>query len=357
MEEGSEIARLMPPTEGADGRDLMGNRVSARAGRPLEVKAGSNVRAEDGVRGVTHFYAETDGAIKSIPGEIAVVDTLVIDSDVGFDTGNLKFNGEIVIKGPVGQGFTVEATGNVLVFGSIDAGATMVAGGNVVIGHGIGGRRTRVVARGEVRVGYIEEARVRAGGDILIGSHSAQAILHADGVIGGKRGEGPKSGGISGGEVWGLAGIQMQVAGSNAHNMTNLTAGMDPEGAKKLDLLNRKLEESNKLILRHLSRFQLQKLDVAAIQKRLAASTGPQKKLLARAVRQLGQLVQAHQEILNERKDIDAKVGTALRTVFIEAAAAMFPGVNVRIGDSQRQVKSPMKSARFEMRGESMVVH
>ncbi|MEC8991155.1 MAG: hypothetical protein VX656_07910, partial [Candidatus Latescibacterota bacterium] len=101
--------------------------------------------------------------------------------------------------------------------------------------------------------------------------------------------------------------------------------------------------------------FSCKKLDVGA--KRLAASTGPQKKLLARAVRQLGQLVQAHQEILNERKDIDAKVGTALRTVFIEAAAAMFPGVNVRIGDSQRQVKSPMKSARFEMRGESMVVH
>ena len=47
--------------------------------------------------------------------------------------------------------------------------------------------------------------------------------------------------------------------------MTCVIWGLDPEGAKKLDLLNRKLEESNKLILRHLSRFQLQKLDVAAI--------------------------------------------------------------------------------------------
>jgi len=148
----------------------------------------------------------------------------------------------------------------------------------------------------------------------------------------------------------------MQVAGSNAHNMTQLTAGMDPEGAKKLDLLNRKLEESNKLILRHLSRFQLQKLDVKAIQQRLAASTGPQKKVLGRAAKQLGQLVQAHQQILNERKEIDNKVGTALRTAYIEAADAMFPGVSVRIGDSQRQVKSPMKSARFEVRGESLVV-
>lgn len=356
VETGQEIARLLPPTDGADGRDLMGNRVPARDGLPLEVKAGANVRSEDGARGVVHYYAEADGAIKSIPGELAVVDTLIIDSDVGFDTGNLEFNGEIVIKGSVGQGFTVKATGNIFVFGSVDAGVTLMAGGDIVIGHGISGRRTRVVARGEIRVGWVEEARVRAGGDILIGSHAIQAILHADGVISVEEGTGPRGGAISGGEVWGLSGIQMQVAGSNAHNMTNLTAGMDPEGAKKLDLLNRKLEESNKLILRHLSRFQLQKLDVAAIQKRLAASTGPQKKVLARAAKQLGQLVQIHQGFLNDRKEIDSKVGSVLRTAYIEAADAMFPGVNIRIGDSQRLVKSPMKSARFEIRDESLVV-
>jgi uncharacterized protein (DUF342 family) len=171
-----------------------------------------------------------------------------------------------------------------------------------------------------------------------------------------ERSEGSKGGVICGGDIWGFSGIQTQVAGSNAYNMTNLTAGMDPEGAKKLDLLNRKLEEGNKLILRHLSRFQMQRLDVAAIQKRLAASTGPQKKVLTRAARQLGQLVQVHQGILKERKEIFAKVGSTLQAAFVEAKDAMFPGVTVRIGDSQRQVASPMKSARFEMRGESIVV-
>ena len=168
---------------------------------------------------------------------------------------------------------------------SIGAGTTLVAGGNVVVGNGISGRSTRVVARGAIRVGWVEDARVRAGGDILIGSHATRATIHADGVVRVERSEGPKGGVICGGDIWEFSGIQTQVAGSNAYNMTNLTAGMDPEGAKKLDLLNRKLEEGNKLILRHLSRFQMQRRDVAAIQKRLAASTGPQKKVLTRAAR------------------------------------------------------------------------
>lgn len=58
-----------------------------------------------------------------------------------------------------------------------------------------------------MRTGYIHEARVRAGGDILVGNHIVQAILHADGVISVEEREGPRGGSISGGEVWGLAGI------------------------------------------------------------------------------------------------------------------------------------------------------
>lgn len=158
------------------------------------------------MRGYQHFYAEHDGALKSVVGEVAVTDTLVIDSDVGLDTGNLEYPGEVVVKGGVGQGCTAKAGSNVFVFGSVDAGATIVAGGDVVIGQGIAGRRTRVVARGQVRTGYIHEARVRAGGDILVGNHIVQAILHADGVISVEEREGPRGGSISGGEVWGLAG-------------------------------------------------------------------------------------------------------------------------------------------------------
>lgn len=216
-----EVARLAPSTKGSPGCDLMGNPIPGRDGKALQVKCGAGVRVEDGVRGFQHFYAERVGALKSVLGEVAVTDTLVIDSDVGFDTGNLEYPGEVVIKGGVGQGFTVKAGSNGFVFGAVDAGATIVAGGDVVIGQGIAGRRTRVVARGQVRTGYIHEARVRAGGDILVGNHIFQGILHADGVVSVEEREGPRGGSISGGEVWGLSGIRLHVA---AHRNTTAPA-------------------------------------------------------------------------------------------------------------------------------------
>ena len=198
---------------------------------------------------------------------------------------------------------------------------------------------------------------MRVGGDILVGNHVVQGILHADGVVSVEEREGPRGGSISGGEVWGLGGIRLHVAGSLQHNRTCLTAGLDPDGAKKLDLLNRKLEESNKHIIRHLSRFNLKKLDVKAIQQRLAASTGPQKKVLARAAQQLGQLVQAHQGFLKERQAIEEGAGAGgLAIAYVEAHKSVFPGVVVRIGDSSREVKSPMKQSRFQLQGGTLSI-
>ena len=75
----------------------------------------------------------------------------------------------------------------------------------------------RVVARGAIRIGWVEDARVRAGGDILIGSHATRATIHADGVVRVERSEGPKGGVICGGDILGFSGIQTQVAGSNAY--------------------------------------------------------------------------------------------------------------------------------------------
>ena len=80
--------------------------------------------------------------------------------------------------------------------------------------------------------------------------------------------------------------------------------------------------------MRHLSRFNLQKLDVKAIQQRLSASTGPQKKVLARAAKQLGEMiVQLHQALLRERQSVEEGAAGGLNTAaFVEAEKGLFPG-------------------------------
>jgi len=125
---------------------------------------------------------------------------------------------------------------------------------------------------------------------------------------------------------------------------------VDPEQAQKLDLLSRKLEESQKMLMRQLERFNLKKVDVQAIQRRLAASTGPQKKVLARSARQLGEVVQVHQALIKEKHEIEQGMAENLGGAAIEATEQAFPGVCIRIGDRQRQLKDEIQKARFHIR-------
>lgn len=82
-----------------------------------------------------------------------------------------------------------------------------------------------------------------------------------------------------------------------------------------------------------------------------------QKKVLAGAAKQLGEMiVQLHQALLRERQSVEEGATGGLNTAFVEAEKGLFPGVLVRIGDSKREVKSPMKTSRFQLQGGVMAV-
>jgi len=350
--EEQKVARVTPPTRGVNGKNVRGEEVAARDGEAVELKAGARVRMEEDDEGVRTYLAEAEGALKYVPGEVAVVETLIIDGDVGFDTGNLQFKGEIVVKGNVGSGFSVKAGGDVAVHGSVDAAAVIACGGNVSVGYGILGRKTKVVAVGDVRAQFIQEARVRAGHDLKLGNYAHQGLLQAGNRVLVNKGKGTRGGSLVGGECWGLRGVHCHLAGSQTYARTELVAGADPEQAAQLDKLNRKLEESQKLLMRQLERFGLKKVDVQAIQRRLAASTGPQKKVLARAARQLGEVVQLHQNLLKEKREIDRSMAENLKGAVIQAVDKAFPGVSIRIGDRQRKLKDEISKAKFHIKRE-----
>jgi len=290
------------------------------------------------------------------PSEIDVVDGLTLPGDVDLGTGNIDFAGEATVKGSVRAGFSLRASASVYVFGSIEAGTSVVAGADAIVGEAIRGRRTRVAAEGEVRVGYVEDARVRAAGDVLIGNHATNATIQADGVVRVVAGDDPQSGTICGGEVSGLAGIEAVVAGSRDRVLTTLVAGMSPDVARKLDLLNRKLAKANKLITRHLASFDLQSFDREAVRKRLMASTGPQRRVLSRAARTLVELLEARQKLVFERKYVGTLPEADLQGIFIDISGPVFPGVQVRIGTHKRLVESPMQRVVFRIRNKKVTV-
>ncbi len=355
--ERQEIARLTPATKGTDGRDVMGNAVSCVDGKHHALKVGVGVQSTKDEYRVEHYYGAIEGALKYTRKEIAVVDTLVIEGDVGFETGNLEFKGEVIVKGSIGQGFSVKATGDVVVFDKVDAGATIALGGNVRVGRGVMGRKTKIMALGDVHAQFIHDAQVRSSGDILVGDFIHHATLRADGTVAVAKSTGQRGGILCGGQVWSRKGIAFHVAGSSNAMTTELAAGVDPEQAKELDLLSRKIDESNKHISRQLSRFHLKTVDVAAITKLLSASTGPQKKVLARAAKQLGQMVQLHQKLAVSKKEIEDAMARGLDMAYIAAEELVYPGVQVRIGDHTRKITDEMKKPFFSLFQNQLMDH
>ena len=162
MTKGEEIAQLSPPTKGTVGRSVSGEEIPCHHGVERGVKAGTGTRTDKDAYGILHYYAGTNGVLAQSPNELAVMDSLVIEGDVGYETGNLEFKGEIVVKGSVQKGYNVKASGDVIIFGHVD-GATIAAGGNAIIGEGIYGRKTMVVTRGDVRAQFVNESKLRAG--------------------------------------------------------------------------------------------------------------------------------------------------------------------------------------------------
>lgn len=346
---GERILHIHPPTTGTDGRNVWGKVVAARNGTDVELKAGSNVRVEEDGAGGRIYSATVDGGLKLVREEVAVVETLIIEGSVGFDTGNLQFPGEIVVKGNVGQGFSVKAGADITVYGSIDAGSVVAAGGNIAVGYGILGRKTKVVAVGDVRAQFVQEARVRAGHNLRLYNHAQHALLQAGHRIIVECGKGLRGGSLVGGEAWGLHGICCHFAGAPSYGRTELVAGVDPQQAEKLDLLNHKLQESQKLLMRQLERFGLKSVDVKAIQRRLGASSGTQQRMLARAARQHGEVVQQHQGLLREKMEVEKSMISSLKGAAIEASERAFPGVLIRIGDQQQRLKDDVEKARFHL--------
>ena len=112
--------------------------------------------------------------------------------------------------------------------------------------------------------------------------------------------------------------------------------------------------ELGKQIDRHLSRFKLEVVDVPQIQKMIGASTGPQRKLLARAAKQLGELLQMNQRLLDERGEIESKMTSLLSNAKIKIAEKVYPGVEVRLGDHKRRLKEAAEALLFYVEGEEL---
>lgn len=226
--EGSLLFVLILPTTGADGVDVYGNVLPGLAGNPAPIRIGEHVRV-DPTSG--EAVAAVSGILRRDDSSVDVDPVFVVEGDLDFKVGNVKFVGAVHVKGNVQDGFSVEAKDGIVVFGSVFA-ATLSTEGDIEIHEGASGREKGLLeAGGTVRAKYLNGCRVTARGDVVIASEIINCNVRAGGRIVVARGN------IIGGEAVALYGVEARQIGSPMRTPTRVVVGVDPETQKRIETL------------------------------------------------------------------------------------------------------------------------
>lgn len=216
---GQIIARYHKSTAGAFGYTVTGRLKTPHKGKEKPALRGKGfVISQDGLT----YTSVINGKITLRDNYIEISRVATIDGDLTISTGNIKFDGDVFIKGSVSSGMVVEATGDITVEGHVEA-AMFKAGHDVMIKEGMqGGGRGHIEAKGNVSCKFLEAVNIDADGDVC-----ANYIFNCN--IYSKRSVkvyGKKSA-IIGGHCKALDGIYAFTLGNAAEVATTISVGID----------------------------------------------------------------------------------------------------------------------------------
>lgn len=231
----SIVGDLMPAQSPREGHDLYGEKILPENIVKGPVP-GDNLYQDPSDR--TILKSKVNGYYKETEKEINVIETLVIDQDIDYETGNIEFFGNIVVKGNVTQGFTVSSFGTLKVEGVVEG--SLFSSGDMEISKGILGKsNSKVETRGNLTVNHVQNARVFASGNIHIKEYCFHSEVHSNNeiLVSGKKGL------VAGGHLIARKSITVDIAGNHEEVMTKLTVGVDHDHNKKIGQKKKEIEQ------------------------------------------------------------------------------------------------------------------
>ncbi|MFO7653164.1 MAG: FapA family protein [Candidatus Krumholzibacteriia bacterium] len=326
------LARALEPRPGVPGRDVLGDAITVREPARVRLRTGKNVR-EESVEGALHYVAELAGRLRYQDDTLSVDEVYVIRGDVSLETGHVRHTGAVSVEGDVHTGARLEADGDVIVRGMMEP-CSVICGGNLVVGGGIqGGPDHEIRTQGGVQARYIHEARVTAGGDVVVSSEVSHAVIRTAGrvlVAGGR---------LTGGSTVAHRGIKVARAGADGSTSTEIVAGVDP-------FLDARLREhSERLAKLEDARLRIGDVLLAAAQRGRRLSSQEQQ-TAAGLQEKLRQIEAASQQISRhiQRARRDAAMAGLAKIVILKEIRA---GCVLGLGDARLRVTEDIDKPRI----------
>lgn len=255
VKEGDLVAVITKPKCGIkDGHTVKGEMIRAGKGHDVEVIIGNNIRVED--KGDTiSYYSGINGQLLTDGKNLSVEPIMIIEGDVGPETGNVSFDGVVFIKGKVNDGYCVYAKKDVNVQGNVSS-AFLNSDGNINIKNGVIGRYKGLVsAKGDITLKFAENSNIQAAGNIYIQRAALNCRLTSGNRIVSKQ----EKGQLIGGEIRAKKGIEVKVLGNESENKMDVYVGLDFFLEHQVQEMKQKLhkyEESLKKIVLLLDKLE-----------------------------------------------------------------------------------------------------
>ncbi len=334
---GEIIGEVIPPHPEENGFTILGQELTAI---PAE---GANLRLE----GISEdadgkLRAKQDGVLLTNGLSISVADHLVVNGDVCHRTGNVHSDKTVTIKGYVESGFIVESKGDVIIQDNVEQ-SLVRSNGNTIVKSGIRGSQSKVISRGNISASFIENARVKALGDIAIENSLVSSHTYCQGVLSIGNSNAKKST-IIGGTTYAFKGIAAANLGSEGCKKTEVCVGAKPEVIRILKNVREDITRIENEILK------LEHLQAQHQQGSTQTHNG--------ALLKIGMTCQAKKLQLKqleiEQDKLQAHIKSS-KSVKVEIYQNIYPDVCIHILDKIYEVKKKERAGIFFLEDELII--
>lgn len=174
---GTELLRRLPPSNGRAGYTVTGEIIKPKAGEWLTLRPGDGTAISE--KDENLLIAEISGMPKFKDQKMWVDDTYICKG-VNVGTGNVNYNGAVLVNGDITEKMEIIATGDVTVNGFVES-ATIHAGGDIIITEGAMGKvndagtqySTVLRAKGSIHIQHGQGLDIKCDGGVTIGRQLA----------------------------------------------------------------------------------------------------------------------------------------------------------------------------------------
>lgn len=215
VEENAFLAAKIFPEQGSPGIDVFGNEILVDEPVDIAFSSGPGTRlSEDGVK----IYAATAGQPHlDAMGNVSVCPEFQLKGDLGFETGNVNFDGNVIVNGAVKPGFKIQCAS--LTAQEIQ-GAEIDITGDLNVSLGIVDTEL-VNVKGSVQAKFIHNSKINAFGDLIVQKEIIDSKIHLSGACINETGL------ILNSEISAKMGIRAGSIGNKSSKPSTLTVGVD----------------------------------------------------------------------------------------------------------------------------------